>query len=238
MFEFRKNIAEIFNKPKPIETFPDGRVLYSSGEIFDKQGNLWGYRVYKGVIESRWDHERNTYNDAVITTREQYEELLSQNLEKIRTEGNMVENIWGYKNDMTPFEQMAAYQAGMATHELACYSWSRDPEKALKFAVYKDRSANNIVLQVDVESRLCISQEKLRDTMLKTNTGDYPMTHRPDDEREITVFDHIDTNDDRVKVFSADEFEQNLHTIPFSSRFIHESAIERMLTKIRPLVRS
>ncbi|MEO8581008.1 MAG: hypothetical protein ABI425_00330 [Patescibacteria group bacterium] len=179
-----------------VERIDQNRLLLDTGEIIDNIGNLWGYRVYKGL--PREDVDDTGKLKSSWSSRAEYLDALKERITTLEELGtNLVEDKWKFRNNMSLFEQLAVCQSGLSSSDNFAGSWTRDPIEAIGFAEWPS-SNSGVVLQRDIPTGLCVSQEALKLREGAKNSSPYPLENRPEREKEISVFDFIDLTDSSI----------------------------------------
>lgn len=191
-----------------VEILSDDRKLLDTGEIADRDGKLWGYRLYKGIPHFNWDFEKNIPKFALIPMdSDEYARGLVNRIGEIQNTKTHV--------SLSPIEQLALSQAKHQNETNFATSWSRDPSVALGFSY--GESDFGVVLQLDIPAKYCVSQEKLKQKFIENGKFEhYPLSDefRAESEREVTVFSFIDFADPNLIVTEERKFmEKNLPSV-------------------------
>jgi hypothetical protein len=200
------NLKELFFRERMIDKKSgltiveekDGKQVLSNGEII-KDGELWGYRVYKGV--SAWDLKQGRPSSPILD-KSSYEQELQEALSDENFGLNRVP--WGVttiikENHLSNQEKLALVQMyGAVTGG----SWSRDPSVAIDYSNGMAKAdVLPVVVSKDVPKEDAVSIEALiarYPELVKFIEKSYIL------EREVTVFHFVDI-DFVDKLYSAED---------------------------------
>lgn len=183
------------------EKLADGRIVLSNGEII-KDGQLWGYRVYKGF--NAWDLKQGRPNTFFSEADyiENYQDVLNRvQRGEVRNVPLSVENAFKL-SDLSDQEKLAVSQmfgSGIGG------SWSRDPIVAIGFS--RGEAKENVapvVVQKDVPKDHAVSVEAVvhKVPSIREHVQDYIT------EKEITIFEFV-TAEKVDKIYRVEEAESN-----------------------------